>query len=46
MEDKLIKCLSIVSSGIVAFKAIKAVRYYKLQRELYEEVEAEATDEK
>ena len=46
MEDKLIKGLLIVSSGIVALKTIKAVRYYRLQRELYEEVEEEATDEK
>lgn len=46
MEDKLFKGLLVVASGVVAFKAIKAVRYYKLQKELFEEVEESATDEK
>lgn len=46
MEDKLIKGVVILASGVVAVKAIKAVRYYKMQKDAYEAVEDLSTDEK
>lgn len=46
MEDKLVKVALFIASGVVTMKAVKAVRYYKTQKDLYEEVEASAEDEK
>ena len=46
MEDKLIKGAVILASGVVAVKALKAVRYYKMQKDAYKAVEDSATDEK
>ena len=46
MESKLIKGAVILASGVVTIKAIKAVRYYKLQKDAYKDIEDMATDEK
>lgn len=46
MESKLIKAITVIASGVITYKAVNAVRYYKLQKDMYEEIEAEATDEK
>ena len=46
MEDKLVKMALLVASGVVVMKAVKAVQYYKMQKDLYEEVEELAEDEK
>lgn len=42
MEDKLIKGTVILASGVITMKAVKAVSYYKLHKE----IEEQAKDEK
>lgn len=42
MKDKLIKGAVILVSGVITMKAVKAVCYYKLHKE----IEEEANDEK
>lgn len=46
MENKIFKSMLILASGMIGFKIIGAIRYYKMQKELFEEVQREATDEK
>lgn len=46
MENKMFKGILILASGMIGFKIIGAIRYYKIQRDLFEEVQREATDEK
>lgn len=36
MEDKLIKCAVIIASEVITMKAVKAVSYYKLHKEIEE----------
>ena len=45
-EKLLVKGLTIVAAGVCVFKVFEAVRYYKLQKELYEEIEESAKYEK
>ena len=46
MENKIFKGMLILASGAIGFKIVGAVRYYKMQKDLFEEVQREATDEK
>lgn len=46
MENKLLKVITVIASGVVTYKAISALRYYKLQKDIYEEIENDTTDEK
>lgn len=46
MENKIFKGMLALTSGVIVLKVIDAVRYYKVQKELFEEVQREATDEK
>ena len=43
-EDKVFKGLVIFASGVVAAKSVKAVRYYKLQRDMHKEVEEDSNE--
>ena len=46
MENKLITCLVAIVAGGITFKAIRTAQYIKRQKELLEEIEEEARDEK
>lgn len=46
MSNKLLNAMVIIASGVIAFKAVNTVRYYKAQKDLYDEIQEEAQDEK
>lgn len=46
MSNKLLNVMAVIASGVIAFKAINTVRYFKIQKDLYEEIQEEAQDEK
>ena len=46
MSNKLLNTMVIIASGVITFKAINTLRYYKTQKDLYEKIQEEAQDEK